>query len=114
MSQPPAADDDGETLDVRRVLETLDRRGVEYLLVGGMAARFHGATRTTKDVDVVPRSDAENLDRLAAALRDLGAFLRVGGLTEDEIAKISHENAAQLFRHPLPPPGSPHAIGVRK
>jgi len=88
VSQPPAADDDGETLDVRRVLETLDRRGVEYLLVGGMAARFHGATRTTKDVDVVPRSDAENLDRLAAALRDLGAFLRVGGLTEDEAAAM--------------------------
>ena len=36
-----------------------------------------------------------------------------GSLTDDEIAKISHENAAQLFRHPLPPPGSPHAIGVR-
>jgi len=84
VPQPPAADDDRETLDVRRVLETLDRRGVEYLLVGGMAARFHGATRTTRDVDVVPRSDAENLDRLAAALRDLGAFLRVGGMTDDE------------------------------
>jgi hypothetical protein len=37
-----------------------------------------------------------------------------GALTADEIAKISHENAAQLFRHPLPPPGSPHAIGVRR
>jgi len=36
-----------------------------------------------------------------------------GPLPADEIAKISHENAAQLFRHPLPPPGSPHAIGVR-
>ena len=30
-----------------------------------------------------------------------------------EIAKISHENAAALFRHPLPPPSSPHAIGLR-
>jgi predicted TIM-barrel fold metal-dependent hydrolase len=37
-----------------------------------------------------------------------------GGLTADEIAKISHENAAALFRHPLPPPGNPHAIGVRR
>jgi predicted TIM-barrel fold metal-dependent hydrolase len=37
-----------------------------------------------------------------------------GGLAEDEIAKISHENAAQLFRHPLPPAGNPHAIGVRR
>jgi predicted TIM-barrel fold metal-dependent hydrolase len=37
-----------------------------------------------------------------------------GGLPADEIAKISHENAAALFRHPLPPPGNPHAIGVRR
>jgi predicted TIM-barrel fold metal-dependent hydrolase len=36
-----------------------------------------------------------------------------GSLPPDEIAKISHENAARLFRHPLPPPDSPHAAGVR-
>lgn len=36
-----------------------------------------------------------------------------GALPADEIAMISHETAATLFRHPLPPPGSPHAVGVR-
>ena len=36
-----------------------------------------------------------------------------GDLPADEIAQISHENAAALFRHPLPPPSSPHAIGLR-
>jgi hypothetical protein len=36
-----------------------------------------------------------------------------GALPADEIAKISHENAAQLFRHPLPPAGNPHAVGLR-
>ena len=36
-----------------------------------------------------------------------------GDLPADEIAKISHENAAALFRHPLPPPDSPHAAGLR-
>jgi hypothetical protein len=36
-----------------------------------------------------------------------------GGLSDDEIARISHENAAQLFRHPLPAAGTIHAIGVR-
>ena len=35
-----------------------------------------------------------------------------GGLPADEIAQISHENAAALFRHPLPPASSPHAIGL--
>jgi predicted TIM-barrel fold metal-dependent hydrolase len=37
-----------------------------------------------------------------------------GALDADAVAKISHENAARLFRHPLPPPGSPHAAGVRR
>jgi predicted TIM-barrel fold metal-dependent hydrolase len=36
-----------------------------------------------------------------------------GHLPPDEVAKISHENAAALFRHPLPPPDSPHAAGLR-
>jgi predicted TIM-barrel fold metal-dependent hydrolase len=36
-----------------------------------------------------------------------------GDLPADELAKISHENAAGLYRHPLPLPGSPHAAGLR-
>ncbi len=36
-----------------------------------------------------------------------------GHLPAGEVAKISHENAAALFRQPLPPPGSPHAVGLR-
>jgi predicted TIM-barrel fold metal-dependent hydrolase len=36
-----------------------------------------------------------------------------GDLPADEIAMISHENAAALFRHPLPAAGSPHAAGLR-
>lgn len=63
---------------------TLDRHAVVYLLVGGVAARFHGAERPTQDIDVLPRTDRENLDRLAAALTELGAFLRIGGMTDEE------------------------------
>ena len=37
-----------------------------------------------------------------------------GALSPDEIAMISHETAAALFRHPLPPVGNPHAVGVRR
>ncbi len=36
-----------------------------------------------------------------------------GDLPYREVAMISHENASRLYRHPLPPPGSPHAVGVR-
>jgi predicted TIM-barrel fold metal-dependent hydrolase len=36
-----------------------------------------------------------------------------GSLPVDVVAKIGHENAAALFRHPLPPADSPHGVGLR-
>lgn len=54
------------------------------MLVGGVAARAHGATRATSDIDCVPSTETVNLERLAAALRQLGARLRVAGMSDDE------------------------------
>jgi hypothetical protein len=53
-------------------------------LVGGAAATAHGAERATDDADCVVRRGRDNLDRLAGALRELAARLRVGGMTDDE------------------------------
>jgi nucleotidyltransferase AbiEii toxin of type IV toxin-antitoxin system len=76
------------SFDLDRILTTLERHLVEYVMVGGLGARAHGATRPTLDVDFVPRSTIENLDRLAAALRELGARLRVGGMSDEEARKL--------------------------
>lgn len=62
--------------DLARIAETLNRHGVEYVMVGGGAAQFHGADRPTRDVDVVTKSDHENLRRLGAALLELRAQIR--------------------------------------
>jgi hypothetical protein len=56
---------------------TLQRHGVHFLVVGGFGAQLHGATRQTKDLDVRPAWGEENFDRLAAALEDLAARLRI-------------------------------------
>jgi len=80
--------DEGPELDARRVFETLDRFGVEYLVIGGMATRLYGASRLTKDIDVLPSSDGDNLGRLASALLELGAFLRVGGMSDEEARSL--------------------------
>jgi hypothetical protein len=63
-------------LDAERIVEVLDRHGVEYVIVGGVGARLHGASRMTYDLDLCPGWEPANLDRLAAALRELGARLR--------------------------------------
>ena len=77
-----------EPVDLRRITDALARHDVEYLLVGGMASRAHGAQRRTYDVDCVPEPSWENLDRLATAMRELGARLRVEGLSDEEAALL--------------------------
>lgn len=67
-SSPPPAEFDPE-----RIVTALARHGVRYVLVGALAARLHGFPRLTADADITPSRDAENLGRLAAALRELGA-----------------------------------------
>ena len=71
-----------------RLVEVLSRHGVEYLVVGGLAARAYGASRETKDFDCLVRRAKENLDRLAAAMRELNARLRVQGLSDAEAAQL--------------------------
>jgi len=74
--------------DLERIFDALALHNVEYLLVGGIAARAYGARRPTFDVDCVPEPSRQNFDRLAAALRYLHARLRVEGLSDDEAALL--------------------------
>lgn len=62
--------------DPAPLLEVLNRHGVDFVLVGGLAAIALGSARSTFDVDVAYARDRANLERLAAALRELGATLR--------------------------------------
>lgn len=59
-------------LDPTRVFETLNRHGVDYLVIGGFAVIAYGHVRATKDIDLVASDQRDNLERLAAALRELG------------------------------------------
>ena len=58
------------------ILRLLDAHRVEFIVVGGIAARLRGAPVLTQDVDITPATDRTNLERLAAALRDLDARVR--------------------------------------
>ncbi len=58
------------------MLRALEAHGVRYVLIGGLAATLHGSPLRTGDADICPARDPDNLDRLAAALREMGARLR--------------------------------------
>ena len=59
--------------DLAALIAALDRHGVDYVLVGGMAARVYGSTLPTQDLDILTRDMPDNMIRLAAALNELGA-----------------------------------------
>lgn len=63
--------------DVGRIARVLQDHGVDYVLVGGSSAVLRGATRVTEDFDTLVDTTGENLDRLAGALTELDAALRV-------------------------------------
>jgi hypothetical protein len=62
-----------EALDPLPLLRFLHERGVEHIIIGGVAVSAHGFVRPSKDLDIVPDPSVENLSRLAAALADLNA-----------------------------------------
>jgi hypothetical protein len=59
-----------------RILEIFDRHGVEYIVVGGVAAVLQGAPVTTFDIDTLIKVDAANAAKLLAALEELAARFR--------------------------------------
>ena len=62
--------------DFEALLGTLVGQGVEFIIVGGVAATVHGSARLTQDIDVVYARSDENLERLVKALESHEPYLR--------------------------------------
>ena len=69
-------DDLGPSLQIKELLQALDRHGVDFIVVGGVAGLAHGSSYPTYDLDVIYAREASNLERLAAALAEIGVSLR--------------------------------------
>lgn len=81
------------THSFRRILELLEQHGVEYVVVGGVAAVLQGAPITTFDLDALIKVDPRNVDRVAGALAALDARYREhSGLrpSRDDVAAGGH------------------------
>jgi hypothetical protein len=70
--------EDAPALDRAALLAAFVEHDAKFVIVGGVAGQVCGSTRVTKDLDLCPAWSAENLDRVAAALRDLGARMKIG------------------------------------
>jgi hypothetical protein len=82
--------------DPYSVLQALDQQRVMFVVIGGFARVIQGTEEVTRGLDVVPSLRPENLRRLDAVLRDIGARRADGGeLTIDE-QTIAAENVLTL------------------
>jgi hypothetical protein len=52
-------------LDPERLLRTLVEHEVEFCVIGAVAAWLQGNPSVTLDLDVMPRRDLDNAERLA-------------------------------------------------
>jgi predicted nucleotidyltransferase len=69
-------------LDIQGILQRLGEAGVDYIVIGGVAVGFHGYVRATKDLDIVPAPERDNLERLVDLLSDLDG---AGDFEADEL-----------------------------
>jgi hypothetical protein len=65
-----------EPLQPQEIFGVLARHAIDYVLIGGLAATLHGSSALTNDADICPDPSPENLERLAAALREMDARIR--------------------------------------
>lgn len=62
--------------DFDSLLRVLKEAGVDFIIVGGVAAVAHGSARLTQDLDVVYSRDDVNIRCLAEALAGHSPYLR--------------------------------------
>lgn len=99
MNEAEVASD--RPLDLGELIAVLARHGVDYVVIGGVAAQVHGHRRTTMDLDLTPDPRPENLRRLGAALAELEARPRDA---ETEGAEIPVGDPARLAVAAIVPP----------
>jgi hypothetical protein len=75
-----------EPLRLRQLLEQLVESEISFIMVGGLAVNAWGYIRATRDIDIVPDPDRDNLDRLDGLLKSLGGRVDVEGRLLDSDA----------------------------
>ncbi|MDQ6928391.1 MAG: hypothetical protein M3159_06975 [Actinomycetota bacterium] len=56
---------------------------MRYVVIGGLASQILGLALVTRDTDICYERSPENMERLAGALKELGAKLRVARVEEE-------------------------------
>ena len=53
----------------REILSELEKKGVRYLVIGGIAVNLYGHPRVTKDLDIMVSFEAKNMERFLEVIK---------------------------------------------
>ncbi len=73
-------------LEAMQILTALERRGVDYVLVGSMAMAAQGIVRATRDIDIFVSAEESNIARLKAALTDVFGDPAIDSICASDLA----------------------------
>jgi hypothetical protein len=76
----------------RRLFESLNKGGVDYLVCGGIAVNLYGIERATADIDLAVRLDAKNLEAFVKVVRQLGLKPKMPVKIEEIIIADNRKN----------------------
>lgn len=82
--------------DLRELVELLNKKQVQFVVVGSHSLAFHGHPRELGDLDLYIESSTENIERLIAALVEFG-------FEEPELRAHHWSNAETLITVDIPP-----------
>lgn len=80
--------------DPLRALRVFQTHAVRHVVIGGYAASLLGTQIMTADLDICYERTTENMKRLAAALNEMNAKLRVARVEEDLPFILDHLSLA--------------------
>jgi predicted nucleotidyltransferase len=72
-----------------KIIESLNKQGVEYILIGGLAVIYHGMPRLTQDIDLFIEMNETNVDNLRKALNNIYNDSFIDEITYEELNKYS-------------------------
>jgi len=65
------------------ILKGLDKKGIKYLIVGGLSVNLYGVPRVTQDIDIIIAINRENILKITSLLKNLEYIPRLPVNPED-------------------------------
>lgn len=82
-------------IDPDALFAALNAAGVDYVVVGGLAASVRGSERLTKDIDIVYHTEAGNVRKLCKVVNALQPRLLVLGEPEGQAVNVTPQTLKQ-------------------